>query len=56
MEVKFTNKVVVITGGGRRIGFAIARMFAAARASVDIADIYSVKGNEAAASILQLGY
>jgi glucose 1-dehydrogenase len=45
------NKVAIVTGGARGIGFAIAQRFIADGASVMIADIDEVAGKEAAKTL-----
>jgi len=44
----FSGKAVIVTGGAKGIGFAIARRFAEAKASVIIADIDEVVGQQKA--------
>ena len=46
--MRFENKVVVITGAGRGIGYALAERFAAEGATVVIAEIDTERGNAAA--------
>lgn len=41
MKLDFTDKVIVITGAARGIGFAIAKTFANANAKVIIIDVAS---------------
>jgi NAD(P)-dependent dehydrogenase (short-subunit alcohol dehydrogenase family) len=53
--MKFTDKVVVITGGASGIGRATAIKFARAGASVVVADINEQQGNETVSSIEQNG-
>jgi glucose 1-dehydrogenase len=52
--MQLENKVAIVTGGARGIGFAVARRYAAEGAKVVIADVDSVAG-EAAARALDSG-
>ena len=49
--MRFEEKVVVITGAGRGIGFALSERFAAEGASVVIAEIDAERGTAAADSL-----
>ena len=49
--MKLTNRIALITGAARGIGFAIAECFVAEGATVVIADILDVEGTNAAKAI-----
>ncbi len=49
--IRFDNQVVVITGGGRGIGAAYARMFAAKGAKVVVNDLHADSARESAAAV-----
>ncbi|MGE4323411.1 MAG: SDR family NAD(P)-dependent oxidoreductase [Sphingobium sp.] len=51
MRLDFTGKTVLVTGGARGIGLAIARAFVGAGASVLITDILVEEGTDAAAGL-----
>ena len=55
MPQKFTDKTVLITGGGRGQGAAEARLFAAAGARVVIADVLEAEGEALAQAIRAAG-
>ena len=47
MNIKFNDKVVIITGSARGIGFSIAKLFSQSGAIVIIADINEENGKKA---------
>ena len=49
------NKVAVVTGGARGIGYAIAKRFLREKAKVIIADVDNTAGNEAAKTLSKIG-
>ena len=49
--MRFDQQLVVVTGGGRGIGFALARAFRAEGARVVIAEIDALRGRDAAQSL-----
>ena len=49
--MRFDQQLVVVTGGGRGIGFALARAFRAEGATVVIAEIDASRGRDAAQSL-----
>ena len=51
MNIKFNNKVVIITGSARGIGFSIAKLFSKSGAIVIIADIDEENGKKAESEI-----
>lgn len=53
--VKFAGKVAVVTGGGRGIGWAIARQFASRGAAIAIADIDGEAARNAAGELAREG-
>lgn len=56
MDIRFDKKVAFITGAAGGIGFAAAKMFAEAGASVAMADIDERKINAAADCLSKAGY
>jgi 3-oxoacyl-[acyl-carrier protein] reductase len=56
MNLKFTNKHVLITGGARGLGYEIARQFGDAEAMVSLIDYNETTLNEATKVLQQLGY
>jgi NAD(P)-dependent dehydrogenase (short-subunit alcohol dehydrogenase family) len=55
-ESNFTDKTVVITGGGRGLGLGLARRFGEAGAQVVIAEIDGRRGKQAAQILQEAGY
>jgi 3alpha(or 20beta)-hydroxysteroid dehydrogenase len=55
VELKFTDKTVLITGGSRGQGAAEARMFAQAGARVIIGDVQDAEGNDLVRAIRAAG-
>lgn len=55
MSRRFSNQVVVVTGGGSGIGRATSELFAAEGAAVVVAEIDAARGNEVAKSIVTSG-
>src|SRR3569833_3145133 len=53
--MQFTNKVVIITGGGGGIGLATAKKFASLQATVVLADLNQQHLEEAAAEVKKAG-
>jgi len=53
--VRLANKVAIVTGAARGIGFAAAQRFAAEGAAVMLADLAASEGEEAAARLRQQG-
>lgn len=51
----FSERVLCVTGGGRGIGLAIARTFAAAGAAVCVNDIEAARAEQAAAALRAAG-
>lgn len=56
MNFNYENKVALVTGAAIGIGYATAKMFAEAKASVVLADIDEEKLNEAVQSLKDLGH
>ena len=56
MKLDFTDKVIVITGAARGIGFAIAKTFANANAKVIIIDVASEAVEKAIAELQENGF
>jgi len=56
MELNFKDKVVVVTGSGRGIGFAIAETFAQKQATVILSDYLQTALDPAIADFTQKGY
>jgi NAD(P)-dependent dehydrogenase (short-subunit alcohol dehydrogenase family) len=55
MIARFTDQVVIVTGGSRGIGFAIAKAFVREKASVVIASVNQERGLAAVRTLQDLG-
>lgn len=55
MDVRFDNKVALVTGAAGGIGLAVSKMFAEAGAKVAMADIDEEKIMESAMSLKEQG-